>query len=70
MSNTPFSLHPKTISKMKHIQRDFIRIREYVESKAICIKYIDTKLNLADALSKPLLTSRFRALVSKFMGRF
>ena len=65
-----FSLHPKTISKMKHIQRDFIRIREYVESKTICIKYIDTKLNLADALSKPLLTSRFRALVSKFMGRF
>ena len=63
-----FSLHPKTVSRMKHVQRDFIRIREFVDAKELCVKYIDTKANLADALSKALQTSRFRALVVRFMS--
>ena len=60
---------PKTISRMKHVTRDENRIREYVKDGSVRIKFIPTKLNYADALTKVLQASRFWALVGKFMWK-
>ena len=52
---------------MKHIQRDFLKIREFVREKLIKVSFVSTAINLADSMTKPLQPSRFDKLVRGYM---
>jgi IS1 family transposase len=46
-------------SKTKHIERRDLFIRELVSRQVVATKYIATSLNVADALTKPLMRDAF-----------
>lgn len=52
-------------TKIKHIDVKYMFIREAVERKEIRIEYIETSLQLADILTKPLSISQFNNLRSR-----
>ena len=50
--------HPKT----KHIEVRYHHIRDLVTDKKLEVRKVDTKVNIADRLTKPLLDQRFNRL--------
>lgn len=52
-------------SRAKHIDIRYHFVREQVKAKSIELKYIDTKLQLADFLTKPISTKQFELLLDK-----
>ena len=51
--------------KMKHIEIWFHHIYELVTEKKLEVRKIDTEVNIADCLTKPLPDQRFGALRTK-----
>ena len=51
---TYLAANPVFHGRMKHIERDFHFVREYVKAGKLKIAYISTKDQLADILTKPL----------------
>ena len=54
--------NPIIHSKTKHIEVRYHHIRELVTEKRLEIRKIDTELNIADSLTKPLPEDRFKLL--------
>ena len=52
-------------SRAKHIYLRYQFIRDQVKNKVIQLEYIETKLQLADFLSKAISTKKFQFLVAK-----
>ena len=63
--NTPV----KTMSRMKHVERDYLKIREWVENKLFNLFYVPTKKNPADLLTKALCPQQFQKLRAFFLNR-
>lgn len=55
-------------SRLKHIELIYFKVREYVQNGLIKVKKIDTKNQLADILTKPLLENDFRKFFEKLMS--
>ena len=55
-------------SRLKHIERRFLLIRQYVRDNQIIVNPIGTEDQLADLLTKPLLPSRFCTLRDQIMS--
>ena len=64
-----FASEPQTISRMKHIQRHFLKIREFIEAKSIKVQWEPTATNMADVFTKYLQASKFAKLVKGFMAQ-
>lgn len=62
-----FVADPQSTSRMKHVARDYLKIRELIQDKLIKVHWIETTLNPADLLTKWLQYSRFASLRSKLM---
>lgn len=60
--------HDVNHSRAKHIDLRFFFVRELVENKTIIIKYVPSKENLADCLTKPLGRVLFQRLVKLAFG--
>jgi histone deacetylase 1/2 len=56
---TYLSANPVFHARMKHIEIDYHFVRERVASKALQIRHISTHDQLADVLTKPLMTQQF-----------
>ena len=52
-------------SRAKHIDIRYHFIREHVKAKTIDLKYIESKNQLADFLTKPIATKQFQRLLTK-----
>ena len=52
-------------AKMKHIEVRYHRIRELVTDKKLDVQKVDTEVNIADSIMKPLLDQRFGMLRGK-----
>lgn len=57
--------NPVFHSRMKHIALDYHFIRNQVQSGMLCVVHVNTKDQLADALTKPLSRIPFNKLSSK-----
>ena len=64
-ANTPVM----TMSRMKHITRDLLKIREWIVEKMVQLGYVSTKKNPADMLTKGLQPSQFDKLRSMVLNR-
>ena len=58
----------RSCQRSRHIERRYLKIREWVAQGEIVVEYIDTKLNPADALTKPLAADVFQRHVDVLMG--
>ena len=56
--------------KSKHIERRFHIIREYLEKKFIEVQRVDSTLNVADPLTKPLNQQKIKAHLEKMGLRY
>jgi hypothetical protein len=56
---------PSFHSCVKHIDVKYHYIRELVENKAIDVRYVNTKLNVADGFTKPLAPKPFQQMQSR-----
>ena len=56
------SKNPVQHFKTKHIEIRYHFIRDFVERKTVCLKYIPTKRQNADIFTKPLDRSKFETL--------
>jgi hypothetical protein len=54
--------NPVFHKNMRHIERRYHFMRDYVEKGDIEMRYIDTERQLADIFTKPLYSSRFADL--------
>ena len=63
MSSLTLASHPYTHNKSKHIDIKYHFIREKVNSKQIKLNYVNTKLNIADMLTKCLDTTTHTNLI-------
>lgn len=58
------SAHNTQHKKTKHIDLKYHHIRNLVENKSIRLNYINTKLNIADILTKFTDTTTFKELMT------
>ena len=58
-----------THSRMKHVERDFLKIREWVRDKVLTMFHVPGKRNPADAFTKALCPQQFEKLRALFMAR-
>ena len=49
-----FAHHPVVMSRMKHVARDMLKLREWVMDKVFDMTYLPSKRNPADMLTKSL----------------
>ena len=56
---------PINVSTLKHVQRRHYYAREMQDDGAVSVVWIDTKFNVADALTKALKTTRFEELTAQ-----
>lgn len=54
-------------SRLRHVERKYLKIREYVRDHKLDIIKIGTKNQLADILTKPLLSQQFRTLCDQIV---
>ena len=60
---------PSSILKKKHNAIAYHRVREAIAAKIINFAHIDSKLNVADILTKPLTTELFHGCLKNYMFR-
>ena len=60
---------PSSVLKKKHCAIAYHRTREAVAARAIRFCHIDSKINVADVLTKPLPNSTFHSLIKPFLFR-
>ena len=60
--------HPTNHQRTKHLDVDYFFIRELIERNLVDLRYINTKENLADLMTKALAKVLFRSLVSKILS--
>ena len=58
----------KSCQRSRHIERRYLRIREWVAMGEIEVRYISTEDNCADALTKPLDVKTFNKHIGKLMN--
>jgi hypothetical protein len=64
-----FTHNPQSSSRLKHVERCTLKIKEWVEAKVIHTVYIPTKQNIADILTKYTQPSAFSKHACKLRGR-
>jgi hypothetical protein len=64
-----FATKPAPLTRMKHLQRDYLKIREWVNAKLLALVYVPTKQNVADLFTKYLCPSHFVKLRSFLLVR-
>jgi histone deacetylase 1/2 len=62
---TYLSVNPIFHARTKHVEVDYHFVRDRVTKKEIHIRFIPSKDQLADVLTKPLASSAFTSLRSK-----
>ena len=60
--------NPEHHSRMKHVERRHLFIRECVENLQIVVPFVSTNDNLADFFTKPLAHKKFLALRDRIMN--
>ena len=60
--------NPEHHSRMKHVERRHLFIRECVENMQIVVPFVSTHDNLADLFTKPLAHKKFFALRDRIMN--
>ena len=60
--------NPEHHSRMKHVERRHLFIRECVENLQIVVPFVSTNDNLADFFTKPLAHKKFFALRDRIMN--
>ncbi|KAF5447193.1 hypothetical protein F2P56_032762, partial [Juglans regia] len=61
---TYLSVNPVMHSRIKHVDLDYHFVRDRVAAKTLAVKFLQSKDQLADILTKPLSSSRFSLLRS------
>ena len=65
-----FAHHPVVVmSRMKHVARDMLKLREWVMDKVFDMTYLPSKRNPADMLTKSLCPQQFEKLRGMLMER-
>ena len=64
-----FAHHPVVMSRMKHVARDMLKLREWVMDKVFDMTYLPSKRNPADMLTKSLCPQQFEKLRGMLMER-
>ena len=62
-----FSRNPASLGRMKHLERSYLKIREWLSDKLFSLSHVTTKRNIADCLTKSLCPSLFTKLRQQFM---
>lgn len=62
--NTPVM----TMGRLKHVERDYLKIREWVRDKLFSVAHVPTKRNLADIFTKAMAPPHFAKLRDMFMA--
>ena len=58
----------ESATRSRHIQRRYLKIREWVAEGHIVVKFKPTEYNRADLFTKPMAPDAFRSHVSALMG--
>ena len=57
-----------TFERTRHVHIRYFFVKDRVDSGEVCIKYVPTKLMLADILTKPLQGDLFRAMRKELLN--
>ena len=60
---------PSSMLKKKHNAIAYHRVREAIAAKILNFSHIDSKMNVADILTKPLTTELFHSCLKHYMFR-
>ena len=62
------SKRPECTARSRHIERRYLKIREWVAGGHIVVKFVPTAENRADVFTKPLATNDFERHVAALFG--